>query len=360
LTQGSGERVSESASDGTPVRSLHRRKRFWSALKWSLTVLVLAFVAMRAKQLWDQGAAGDVELHAGWLVLAGVLYALGWLPSAWFFKVTLLRMGDDIGWRPLLRAYYCGHLGKYVPGKALVPIIRGQMIASAGGRFRAGALAVVYDSVVFMGVGVEITIALLAFLIPKRLEHAPSLLQTLAAHPWGRWVLEHPIVLPIGVLVAVVASLPLVGRMFAFAATKLAPLGEDQVLTRRIDASLIGQGFLVFTVAWFVHGMSLWAVLRGVGVAASLSALPTWTACIALPMTAGFIALFAPGGVGVREGVLIEVLKAQPGIDPRQAVAAAFALRLVGLLTEVIVAVVLYYGLATRVDRGSKLSAESR
>ncbi|MDQ3331135.1 MAG: flippase-like domain-containing protein [Planctomycetota bacterium] len=339
-------------------RSPSSRKRLWSIFKWSLTLLVLAFVAVRAKRLWDEGTAGGVELHAGWLVLSGLLYALGWLPSAWYYKAILSRMGDEIAWRPILRAYYCGLLGKYVPGKALVPIIRGRMVAAAGGRFRAGALAVVYDSVVFMGVGVEVSVALLAFLIPKDLEKAPKLFRLFAEHPWGQWVLDHPIVLPISVLIVVVASLPVVGRLFAFVAAKLAPVGDDQTLTRRIDASLIGQGFLVFSAAWFVHGLSLWAVLRGVGANAALSDLPTWTACIALPMTAGFIALFAPGGVGVREGVLIEVLKAQPGIDPRQAVAAAFALRLVGLLTEVLVAVVLYYGLAPRPDRGANVSSE--
>jgi uncharacterized membrane protein YbhN (UPF0104 family) len=210
-----------------------------------------------------------------------------------------------------------------------------------------------------MGVGVEVTVALLAFLVPKDLERAPALIRVPAEHPVGRWFLEHPIVLPIGVLIVVVASLPVVGRMFAFAATKLAPLGSDKTLSRGIDASLIGQGFLVFSAAWVVHGLSLWAVLKGVGANAALSLLPTWTACIALPMTAGFIALFAPGGVGVREGVLIEVLKAQPGIDPRQAVAAACALRLVGLLTEVVLAVVLYFGLAPPREREAPPSSDS-
>jgi len=357
LTQGSGEPRSAD-EDASPVAGRSRKKILWTVLKWSLTALVLGFVAVRAKQLWDQGTAGDVEFRVGWLVLAGLLYALGWLPSAWYFKALLARMGDEVSWRAVLRAYYCGHLGKYVPGKAFVPIIRGQMIATAGGRFRAAALAVVYDSVVFMGVGVEVTVALLAYLIPKDLERAPALLRVPAEHPVGRWLLDHPVVLPMGVLIAVVASLPLVGRLFAFAATKLAPYESDTSLTRGIDASLIGQGFLVFVLAWIIHGASLWAVLRGVGAEVSLTALPTWIACIALPMTAGFIALFAPGGVGVREGVLIEVLKAQPGIDPRQAVAAAFALRLVGFLTEVVLAIVLYYGLAPRSRAEASSSVE--
>lgn len=350
MTQGSGEPLSEQ-EDSNRVAERSVRKTLWPVLKWSLTALVLSFVAVRAQQLWEQGTAGDVELRWGWLVLAGILYAVGWLPSAWYYKALLARMGDHIAWRPLLRAYYCGHLGKYVPGKALVPIIRGQMVATAGGRFRAGVLAVVYDSLVFMGVGAEVTVALLPFLIPKDLAKAPALLRYLAEQPWGRWLLDHPVVLPAVVLIVVLASLPLVARLFAFAATKLAPLENDQSLSRRIDTPLIAQGFVVFVIAWVIHGISLWAVLRGVGADVSLTALPTWTACIALPMTAGFIALFAPGGVGVREGILIEVLKGQVGIDPRQAVAAAFALRLVGLLTEVVLAVVLYYGLAPRSSR---------
>ena len=56
-----------------------------------------------------------------------------------------------------------------------------------------------------------------------------------------------------------------------------------------------------------------------------------------LQVGGGFLAIFAPGGVGVREGALIAILQFQPGIDTRQAVAAAFLLRLVGLGAEVVV-----------------------
>lgn len=332
----------------TPLVSSRARKQIWSAAKWSLTAIVIGFVGVRALQLWQQGSTGEIEWNIGWLILAGLLYAAGWLPSAWYYKVLLSRMGDEISWPNVIRAYYCGHLGKYVPGKALVPIIRGQMVAAAGGRFRSGALAVVYDALVMMGVGFEISIALLPFLVPTNMQDAPPFVRQIASHPWGLWILEHPAVVPVVVLSAAILSLPLVGNLFSYVAVKLAPTDNPEALTRRIDSGLIAAGFFVFSLAWVIHGLALWATLRGVGAQASLKDLPTWTACVALPMVAGFAAIFVPGGVGVREGVMIEVLKIQPSIDPRQAIASAFMLRVVGLISEVIFAALLYYGLAPK------------
>ncbi|HEX6985954.1 MAG TPA: lysylphosphatidylglycerol synthase domain-containing protein, partial [Planctomycetaceae bacterium] len=267
MSQGSGEsRAEEPPGGGTHSRV---RKRLWAVAKWSLTLLVLAFVAVRAAKLWREGSAGDVDLHFGWLVFAGVLYAAGWVPSAWYWKVLLARMGDEISWPAAFRAYYCGHLGKYVPGKALVPVIRGQMAAAAGGRFRAGALAAVYDTLVMMGVGAEVTVALFPYLLPEDPERSTGVLRAVATHPWGRWLLDHPLVLPLAVLAFVVASLPVVGRLFAFVAGKFAPVENAETLARRIDARTIGEGFVVFCAAWAVHGLALWATLRGVGAEAS-------------------------------------------------------------------------------------------
>lgn len=335
-------------SDGSGDLPPRFRKRLWTLAKWSLTLLVLAFVVDRAAKLWREGSAGDVDLHIGWLVLAGLLYTAGWAPSAWYWRMLLSQMGDEIAWPAAFRAYYCGHLGKYVPGKALVPIIRGQMAAVAGGRFRVGALAAVYETLVMMGVGAEIAVALYPFLLPDDLGRSPEALRDLATHPVGRWVLDHPWILPASVLLIVLLSMPVVGRLFAFVAHKLAPVPNAENFAKRIDARTIGKGVPAFCLAWSIHGLALWATLRGVGAEVRLAEIPAWTACVALPMVAGFLAIFAPGGVGVREGVLIAVLQFQPGIDARQAVAAAFLLRLVGLVAEVVVAVVLYYGIAVR------------
>jgi hypothetical protein len=227
------------------------------------------------------------------------------------------------------------------------------MAAAAGGRFGTGVLAVVFETVVMMGVGGEVAAMFVAFLLPADLDRSPALLRGLVTLPPVRRLLEVPFAIPLIVLALVLISLPIVARLFSRAARRFAPVEEDAALANRFDANrfdakLIGLGFVAFAAAWALHGLSLWATLRGIGVSAPLADLPAWTAVVALSTVAGFLAVFAPGGAGVREGFLIELLKVQPAVDPRQAVAAALLLRAVWLATEVVAAAALYYGLKPR------------
>ena len=335
-----------------------RRKWIVALLKWSLTLAVLAFVGVRAAQLWRQGSAQAVELCPGWLVASGGLYLLGWLPSVWFWRRLLARMGDRLTWPAVARAYYCGHLGKYVPGKALVPIIRGQLVAAAGGRFRIGALSAVYETLVMMAGGAAVAAGLLAFLLPAAPPAQPGPLRTFMRHPTVQFLLAERMLLPGLVLVGVAVSLPLAARLFSVLSRKFAPV--EGRLPQPIDARLIGEGLLMYAVGWMFHGLSLYATLRGVGADVGLYDLPAWTATVALAATAGFAALFAPGGVGVREALLIEFLRVRPDIGPTRAVAAALLLRCVWLLAEVAAAGLLYYGVKPQLPATQQSTGEPR
>src|SRR5205823_13079865 len=64
------------------------------------------------------------SVQPGWLVLSGVFYILGLGCSAWFW----IRLMKSLDQRPTalsaIRAYYLGHLGKYLPGKAWALVVR--------------------------------------------------------------------------------------------------------------------------------------------------------------------------------------------------------------------------------------------
>lgn len=112
----------------------------------------------------------------------------------------------------------------------------------------------------------------------------------------------------------------------------------------RIEARLLGQGLLAFAGGWALHGLSLGCTLRGVtGTEFELATWPVWTGATALATTGGFVVLFAPGGLGVREGLLFETLSFQPGIGPAAAVAAALVLRVIWFATEILLAGALYW-----------------
>ena len=85
---------SKSMTDPSPVSG--SRPSGWKFIKWALCLLVLYVVGDRARDLWDHDQLRNVQLHAGWLLLAGLVYVLGWLPSIWFWGTLLRASGADL------------------------------------------------------------------------------------------------------------------------------------------------------------------------------------------------------------------------------------------------------------------------
>jgi glycosyltransferase 2 family protein len=68
--------------------------------------------------------------------------------------------------------------------------------------------------------------------------------------------------------------------------------------------------------------------------------VPVVIASVALATVAGFVVAVLPGGLGVREGVLMSALA--PAIGPDQAVIASLVLRLVWVAAELVGAAILF------------------
>lgn len=315
-------------------------KRWWTIGKWLLCLAVVAFVGRRAIQLWQRDAI-NLEVQPGWLVLAGLVYVIGWLPSVWFWREAMRRLGGDVSFLWAVRAYYCGQLGKYVPGKAMVLVIRGSMVAERGATLRVGMLTAAYETLVMMGAGLAFGIAMSPRLFANA--NLPDWLN------WLSWVTDRPVIGPICVCVAGLAALPIAGKLLQKIGAKFVPQSSaDASATSvaqpsgRIDTSFLLIGTIVFIVGWMIHGLSLGLTLRSVTPNDfDWSNWLVWSGAVAFATSVGFIAIFAPGGVGIREGLITETLAIQPGIEPGHAVAAALLLRAVWLLTEVAISLAL-------------------
>jgi len=301
---------------------------------------VVAFVGWRAVGLWEDAGRRPFELHPLWLAPAGLAYLVGWLPSVWTFRLLLARSGQRVSVPDAARAYYCGHLGKYVPGKALALVIRGRLLVDRGATFGTGVLAAGLETLISMGAGAAVGVALLPWCLAgteaeERLDHLPGM--TL--------LLNRPLIAGAVTLAATAAALPLLAALFTRLAAKLAP-AESRGAVRFTPGTLAG-GLLACGLGWIAHGASLWCCVRAVGGNPAASDLPACVGAAGLATAAGFAAVFAPGGVGVREAILIETLSPRPGIGAA-AVAAAVLLRLVWLASEVFAAGALFYGVRPR------------
>lgn len=312
-----------------------RRVRVWPFLKWGLFVVVLYFVGKRAVDLWRSSPKAGLNVDVRWLVPAAALYLVGWMPSVWFWRAMLKRMQQKVGWFEATRAYYVGHVGKYLPGKALVLVMRGTMLKEAGANPVFAGVTAAYETLMFMWSGAALAVALAPVAMPVAYwQQLPLAVQGLRQQVW---------LLPVIVLVATVGITPFSAWLFTFVGRKALPRDPTSIVPPPFTASLMVQGAFITSLGWLCHAASLGCTLQAVSNRPlDVTLFPIWLASVCVSTVGGFVILIAPGGLGVREWLLVEMLKDQQAIGATQAVVAAGLLRIVWFASELVSAGVLY------------------
>lgn len=308
-------------------------------VKFLLSALVLGAIAWHVGKLareWSaQGVSlNDLRIAPAWLVLSAAAYAVAQFVFAGFWRFLLKPLGLDPENMRLVRAYTVGTLGKYIPGKAMVVVIRTALIRPLESGCFPIAVSVFFETTAAMLSG-----SILA---------GVCLFGTLRSD-WYYW--GGPLALAIAIIIGL--SPPLFARATALVALPftVSPLAFN-VMVQWFRA-LFRPPFLLSFAAWLFFGVSAFAVMNGVGVSAStVEDLIFLTGVTALATTCGFFFVFLPSGVGIRELIIIQLLA--PRYGQPQAVAASLILRLVWTLTEVSVAGLLYAG-----DRRGRTSLSS-
>ncbi len=320
-----------------------------TALKWTVTLLVLWAVARHVRHTWSDLRDQSRTLHFawGWLIASGLLYLVGLLACGRFFELILRSSPTPVNLFPALRAYFVSHLGKYVPGKAMVVIVRAGMVVPFGAGAATAAIATFYETLVMMASGGLIAAA--GFAIAT----GPGAAAGLRAIPltlpfWG------PATIPIyrlgacgglglGLVFVLLTVPPVFSRLAGLVSLPIPGVGPEAM--PRITGPLMVQGLLWSAVGWIFLGLSQVAIVRAFDPAGAyalfgLGLVPVVIASVALATVAGFLVAVLPGGLGVREGVLMSALT--PAIGSEQAVIASLLLRLVWVAAELAAAAVVF------------------
>lgn len=311
-----------------------RPNSYWSMVKWVLFAIVFVFIGRRAMQVWESAPPRTIHIKWAWLLVASAFYFVGWLPSVWFWRALLGSLHQPLdGWNAV-RAYYVGHVGKYIPGKALVLVIRGSMVKHAGTDPMLAGVTAAYETLVFMATGAGICLAISPWAFrDSQWSWLPSQFH---------WISEWPSLFSLVVIILTFATTPFSSWLFSRIGRKRMSVESPATSAKpSISAGLISLGVVITSIGWVCHAMSLGCVLQAVSEEViQISSFPGWLAAATLSTVGGFVVLFAPGGLGVREGLLIEAIKDQPGVSPSMAVIAAWLLRAVWFATELVAAAV--------------------
>jgi uncharacterized membrane protein YbhN (UPF0104 family) len=277
---------------------------------------VVFFVVRRFVRDWDSIR----QLQIDWeirplLVLLSVvitltMYAL--LILAW--RLFLGDWGQRLKPWTAARIWTVANLGKYIPGKVWAIAGLALMAQKQGIAAWAATASAILLQALAVGSGVIVVAVAGTGVLAER-------------HPWT------------------VPALWALAALSAIAVSLLVSPGINRMVTRRVlrredigspSPGTVLFGILVNLLAWAGYGCAFWLLQRGTIPSASLS-LSTAIGAFTASYLAGLLFLLAPGGLLVREGVLVLMLQGSIGLGAAGALAVASRLMLT--LTEVGVAV---------------------
>jgi len=282
------------------------------AIQWLLGITIVGLALRSLVRNWDQLRAQplDWSIEPGWLILSAMVVWLmyGLLIAAW--RITLTGWGRGLDFWSAARIWTVSSLGKYLPGKVWAVAGMAVMAQRAGvGAGPATASAIILQ---VLAIGTGAAVAALTGWSSLR-----------SAYPGAEGGL--PALLLLSLLAVVVLLRPdWVRRLVRIAA-------PDVSVSLTPPPGAVAFGVLANTMAWIGYGGALWLLARGLLPEAGLGLMPA-IAVFTTSYLAGFLALFAPGGIGVREGVFILMLQGSIGIGA--ATALAVASRLLLTVTE--------------------------
>lgn len=330
------------------------RRRALAVVKFVVVVTVVAFVWRTLQSAAADLARRELEFDPLAALGSAVAYGLALGALGLFWREAVRGLGQPAPLGPAVAAFFLSQLGKYVPGKATVLLVRTERLLGAARRrdpraahhasVAALAASVFYETLTFMAVGALLSAALLG--------GAP---RVASGRPWLAAGL---------VLLALALAAPTAPPVFGWLVARLRWRGSGESPAPppppwRVNAL----GFAASLAAWGLLGLSaaLAAAAVGVAIDASPRSAALWTLAATLPTVAGFLS-FLPGGLVVREAAGLLVLT--PALGEADALAATVAARVVAVATEVAVcASLLASGLLRRrpppPDPGAEPRAES-
>jgi uncharacterized membrane protein YbhN (UPF0104 family) len=266
-----------------PAAKAASRSLAWRIISAILFFAVLIFFGLRVAEQWAGISGSWSSLHPNWgyVGLSGAIVLTSYAVLIETWRRTVAAWGDSIAWPTAARIWFVSNLGKYLPGKVWQIGAMGVLAQQAG----VSPVAAVGSSLVVNLVNL-LAGALVVLVFGARGLAGPGLmpLTVLAligaiATPWLiPWMLE--------------VAREVTGR----------DLPDAHVPPSAIFVALVG-----CVLSWVLYGAAFQMLAVGL-FGASSGTTPSYIAVFTLSYLLGYLALFAPGGLGVRESVLTGLL----------------------------------------------------
>ena len=301
------------------------RARGGRAVGWAFVAVSLGFVAVL---LMRQGGdlprlRTDLEsfgwtLSPGWLAAALVVGTANLCLMGWVWVLLFRSLGGRVGAGEGIRVWMTTNLGRYIPGKIWQLSGLAMYMRQSRGAGAAALTAAGLFQALVLGTGAAVATATLGgvFLADGALV---------------------PTVILLGMLLVVFLQPSIASRISTALARRFGESAPDAPPNRgTLWAAATG-----LVAAWLINGLGLWFVWRGAGGAVEPGPL-TMTGVYAAAYVVGYLVLFAPGGLVVREGAMAALLAATAGVPVSVGAAVAILARLWTTATELLAVAIVW------------------
>jgi uncharacterized membrane protein YbhN (UPF0104 family) len=290
-------------------------------VQWGAGVALIAgFVALyKFYQSYTAQLRVPVGVSWGEVLLASLVWASGYTQMILLWSSSFSWWGSSMPWYKGLRVFFVTNLARYIPGAIWQFAGLAAMTIEAGGSATAASVGVILLQIVTLATGIMLTVSA-----------APRLLPLTA----GLTGLEQLLISALLVAILIVALPHFFPRIRSLL---------ERIIKKPVPLPTPPRGqFALYVIRcagnWLIYGFAFWLFSRAL---LGQGAPSPWVAitCYVASYLAGLIAVFAPGGIVVREGAIIGLL--QPSIGVEAATILAIASRFWQIAIELVAACVM-------------------
>ena len=258
------------------------------ALKWIIVGAIFVFLGKMVWENWNQVKGASFTFEVFPLLLSTLIFAFSYFIQIWAWYLITLKLKIALSPSETLKTWFYSQLGKYLPGKIWLLLGRFYYYESRGKSKKSISVSLYFEMVTVMMAGGIIFLAALVVFQEARSFYSGKQL-------W--WLVP----------------------LFILALASVHP----QVLQKTINWVLIHYGrepisisisyldvlwiLFICIIAWSVGGIGFYLFVDSIYPVTPQYIL-FLTGALAISSTLGLIAIFAPGGLGVREGALVYLL----------------------------------------------------
>jgi hypothetical protein len=275
---------------------LARRKgRLTLIAQWLVAAIVIGFAARELAHQWQGVAPALQGLRLDWLrVLAsGALVIATYLILIEAWRATLRVWSESLPFAAAARIWFVSNLGKYVPGKVWQIAAMGALAQKSG----VSAAAAIGSSLLVNLVSVLAGFAVITVTAAGRVG------ALVGAEMTGGGERSAQIMI-VGVAIAGAVALVLAPVVVPRLAALAGRMTRRELTIPRVPPNAVWVAAVSTVASWLLYGTAFSLFAHGITPHATGNA-SSYIAVYTGSYLAGYLALFAPGGVGVREAVLV-------------------------------------------------------